>query len=74
MFGDLLRELQRIKSEGDFEAGKHLIETYAVKVDPVLHAEVIERYKALDLAPYSDFINPKLSPVYQGEKNRRCYC
>lgn len=68
LFGDLLRELQRIKSEGDFKAGQHLIETYAVKVDPQLHAEAIERYKKLDLAPYSGFINPKLTPVYQGEK------
>ena len=68
LFGDLLRELQRIKSEGDFKAGQHLIESYAVKVDPVIHAEVIERYKDLDLAPYSGFINPKLIPVYQGEK------
>lgn len=68
LFGDLLRELQRIKSEGDFKAGQHLIETYAVKVDPILHAESIARYKELKLAPYSGFINPKLVPVYQGDK------
>ena len=68
LFGDLLRELQRIKSEGDFKAGQHLIEHYAVKVDPILHAEAIERYKKLELAPYSGFINPKLVPVYQGDK------
>ncbi len=63
LFGDLLRELQRIKSEGDFEAIRDLIETYAVKVDPVLHAEVRERYAALDIPPYSGFINPRLVPV-----------
>ena len=68
LFGELLRELQRIKSEGDFKAGQHLIEHYAVKVDPVLHAEVLERYKALEIAPYSGFINPKLTPIYSGDK------
>ncbi len=60
LFGQLLRELQRIKSEGDFEAGKALVENYAVKVDPVLHAEVLKRYEKLGVAPYGGFINPKL--------------
>lgn len=60
LFGQLLREIQRIKSEGDFEAGKNLVETYGVKVDPVLHKEVLERYKKLDAKPYSGFIQPRL--------------
>jgi dipeptidyl-peptidase-3 len=68
LFGRLLRELQRIKSEGDFEAARDLIETYGVRVDPEIHAEVLERYAALDIAPYSGFINPKLVPV---EENGR---
>lgn len=68
LFGDLLRELQRIKSEGDFEAGQALIEGYAVKVDAKLHQEVLNRYEKLDLAPYSGFINPKLKAVYEGGK------
>lgn len=65
LFGQQLRELQRIKSEGDFEAIRDLVETYAVKVDPELHAEVRERYAALDIPPYSGFLNPKLVPVEQ---------
>jgi len=68
IFGQLLRELQRIKSEGDFEAGQALIENYAVKVDPVLHQEVLKRYEKLDLAPYSGFVNPKLEAVYKDGK------
>ncbi len=64
LFGEMLREIQRIKSEGDFEAGKRLIEEYGVKVDPRLHTEILERYEKLKLAPYSGFINPILSPVY----------
>jgi dipeptidyl-peptidase-3 len=63
IFGRQLRELQRIKSEGDFEAIRELVETYGVKVDPVLHAEVRERYAALDIPAYSGFINPRLVPV-----------
>jgi dipeptidyl-peptidase-3 len=63
IFGQQLRELQRIKSEGDFEAIRDLIETHAVKIDPELHAEVKERYAALDIPPYSGFINPRLVPV-----------
>jgi dipeptidyl-peptidase-3 len=64
LFGELLRELQRIKSEGDFTAGQALIENYAVNVDTKLHQEVLTRYKKLNLAPFSGFINPKLTPVY----------
>jgi dipeptidyl-peptidase-3 len=68
LFGELLREIQRIKSEGDFEAGKGLIETYAVKVDQALLKEVHDRYKALNIAPYKGFIQPKLIPVMNGDK------
>jgi len=68
LFGELLRELQRIKSEGDFAAGQALIEGYAVKVEEKLHQEVLNRYEKLNLAPYSGFINPKLTPIYEGEK------
>ncbi|MCD7963667.1 MAG: dipeptidyl peptidase 3 [Rikenellaceae bacterium] len=69
LFADLLREVQRIKSEGDFDAGKKLVESYGVKVDPELHNEVMERYAKLDLAPYSGFINPILHPV-QGDDGK----
>ena len=62
-FSDLLREVQRIKSEGDFDAARALVETYGVKVDGALHLEVLERYKHLDLAPYKGFLNPRLIPV-----------
>ena len=60
----LLAEVQRIKSEGDFEAARKLVERYAVKVDPELHQEVLERYRKLNLAPYKGFINPQMLPVY----------
>ncbi len=63
LFGDLLREIQRIKSEGDYEAGKYLIENYGVKVDQELHKEVLERNKKFTSAPYSGFINPELTLV-----------
>ena len=63
LFAKLLTEVQRIKSEGDYEAARELVERYAVKVDADLHAEVLERYKRLDLAPYKGFINPQLLPV-----------
>ena len=66
LFGELLAEVQRIKSEGDFEAGKALVETYAVNIDPELHKEVLERYASLGLKPYGGFINPEIVPV---EKN-----
>ncbi len=64
LIATLLAEVQRIKSEGDYEAARRLVERYAVTVDPVLHAEVLERYRRLDLAPYKGFINPWLIPVY----------
>jgi dipeptidyl-peptidase-3 len=63
IFGDLLREIQRIKSEGDYEAGKALVENYGVKVDKNLHAEVIERSEKLNIPPYSGFVNPVLTAV-----------
>lgn len=63
LFADLLAEIQRIKSEGDYDAARNLVETYAVKVDAELHKEVLERYKKLDLAPYKGFINPVMLPV-----------
>lgn len=68
LFGELLREIQRIKSEGDFEAGKNLIETYGVVVDQDLLQEVQERYEAMDSAPYSGFIQPKLIPEKEDGK------
>ena len=68
LFGDLLAEIQRIKSEGDYEAGKALVETYAVNIDPELHKEVKERYAALDLRPYGGFLNPEIVPVKKGFK------
>ncbi len=66
LFAELLAEVQRIKSEGDFEAGKALVEKYAVNIDPELHKEVKERYAALNLKPYGGFLNPEIVPV---EKN-----
>ena len=63
LFGDLLREIQRIKSEGDFEAGKNLVESYGVKVNQELHKEVLQRNSQFKSAPYSGFINPVLVPV-----------
>lgn len=63
LFGMLLAEVQRIKSEGDFAAGKMLVEAYAVKVDPVLHAEILERYAKLNLAPYKGFVNPVMKEI-----------
>jgi dipeptidyl-peptidase-3 len=68
LFAELLAEIQRIKSEGDYEAGKNLIETYAVNIDPELHKEVLERYKALNLKPYGGFINPDIVPVVKDGK------
>ena len=68
LFGDLLREIQRIKSEGDFAAGKALVENYGVKVDQDLHREILERYKKLNLKPYRGFIQPKLVAVKSGNK------
>ena len=68
LFGDLLSEIQRIKSEGDFNAGKALVETYAVNIDPELHKEVVERYAALNLKPYGGFVNPDIIPVMKNGK------
>ncbi|MGV3639259.1 MAG: dipeptidyl-peptidase 3 family protein [Adhaeribacter sp.] len=65
LFGQLLRETQRVTSEGDFEGAKNLIENYGVKVDQELHKEVLARYAKLNIAPYSGFIQPKLSPVVE---------
>jgi dipeptidyl-peptidase III len=65
LFGQLLQETQRVTSEGDFEGAKNLIENYGVKVDPELHKEVLARYAKLNIAPYSGFIQPKLTPVMQ---------
>lgn len=63
LFGQLLGEIQRIKSEGDYPAGEALVETYAVKVDPQLHKEVLDRYATLDIAPYKGFVNPVYTAV-----------
>ena len=68
LFARLLAEIQRIKSEGDYAAGKALIDTYAVDIDPDLHREVRERYAALDLKPYGGFINPEIVPVEKDGK------
>ena len=69
LFGDLLAEIQRIKSEGDYEAARQLVEKYAVNIDPALHREILARYKKLDLAPYKGFINPKMTLVFDEEGN-----
>lgn len=68
LFGELLREIQRIKSEGDYAAGKALVETYGVKVDRTLHQEILARYNTLGIKPYRGFIQPKLTPVMSGDK------
>jgi dipeptidyl-peptidase-3 len=64
LFGELLKEIQRVKSEGDFEAGKKIIEDFGVKVDAALHTELLERYARLNLAPYTGFVNPMLFPKF----------
>ena len=68
LFGELLREIQRIKSQGDYKAGAALIENYGVKIDPALHKEVLDRYAKLNIAPYAGFIQPKLVPLMEGDK------
>lgn len=68
LFAELLAEIQRIKSEGDYAAGKNLVETYAVNIDPQLHKEVLERYAALNLKPYGGFVNPDVVPVEKDGK------
>ena len=69
LFGQLLKEVQRIKSEGDFEAGRKLVENYGVKVDPKIHKEILKRYQALNIAPYKGFVNPTYRPVYDNNGN-----
>ncbi len=69
LFGQLLGEIQRIKSEGDYEAGRDLVERYAVKVDPKIHAEVLARYADLNIAPYKGFVNPVYSLVHDAAGN-----
>lgn len=64
IFGTMLAEIQRIKSEGDFAKGKELIEKYAVQIDPVMHKEILDRYAKLKIAPYSGFVNPRYVPIY----------
>ena len=68
LFGEMLYEVQRIKSEGDFEAGRDLVERYAVKIDPELHKEVLERYATLNIQPYAGFINPIYTLVEEDGK------
>ena len=68
LFGDLLKEIQRIKSKGDYQAGRDLVENYGVVVDKTLHKEVLDRYSKLNFAPYAGFIQPKLVPVMEGNK------
>lgn len=67
LFGEMLKEVQRIKSEGDYEAGRNMIENYGVKIDSTLHREILARYEKLNLAPYSGFVNPRLIPVTDKE-------
>lgn len=69
LFGTLLAEIQRIKSEGDYEAARELVEKYAVKVNPALHSEILERYKALNIAPYKGFINPVYTVLTDNDNN-----
>ena len=68
LFGELLKEVQRIKSKGDYEAGRKLVENYAVKIDPELHKEVLERYNKLGIEPYSGFVNPDYELVMENGK------
>ena len=65
LFGELLCEMQRIKSEGDYAAGKDIVERYAVNIDPELHKEIKERYETLNLKPYGGFVNPEIVPVVE---------
>jgi len=69
LFGQLLAEVQRIKSDGDYEAGRQLVETYGVKVDPAIHKEVLARYEGLNIAPYKGFVNPIYTPVTDANGN-----
>ncbi|MDR1153900.1 MAG: dipeptidyl peptidase 3 [Bacteroidales bacterium] len=69
LFGQLLAEIQRIKSEGDYNAARELVETYAIQVDPKLHEEILERYKKLNISPYKGFVNPVYRPVTDAQGN-----
>ena len=69
LFGQLLTEVQRIKSEGDYQAAKDLVETYAIKIDPQLHNEILDRYKKLNISPYRGFVNPVYKPVTDAQDN-----
>ena len=69
LFGQLLAEVQRVRSEGDYEAGRKLVLDYAVKVDTAIHNEVLERYSHLDIAPYKGFVNPVYTPVFDSDGN-----
>lgn len=64
LFAALLAEIQRIKSEGDYDAAKAIVESYAVNIDEMLHSEILARYASLNIAPYKGFINPRMKPVY----------
>ena len=69
LFATMLAEIQRIKSEGDYDAAEKLVEQYAVKIDAKLHEEVLTRYRNLNIAPYKGFINPRMTPVYDADNN-----
>ena len=69
LFAELLAEIQRIKSEGDYEAAKALVEQYGVKLDPTLHQEILDRYATLNIAPYKGFLNPKMTPIFSRNGN-----
>lgn len=69
LYGELLKEIQRITSEGDYAAAKAMVEDYAVKVEPTLHSEILARYAKLNLAPYKGFVNPVYTPVFDAEGN-----
>jgi len=64
LFGELLKEVQRIKSEGDYEAAKNLVETYGIKINPEIHKEIKTRYEKLNIAPYKGFVNPVYTPIF----------
>ena len=67
LFAELLAEIQRIKSEGDYNAARELVESYGVKVDKPLHDEILERYAELHIAPYKGFINPWMKPIFNAQ-------
>lgn len=69
LFGELLKEIQRVRSEGDYAAGRDLVNRYAVKVDPKIHREVLDRYAKLSISPYKGFVNPIYTPVFDAEGN-----